>query len=172
MKLSAQTQDILKNIHRRRHDVIEVREERTQLLICTISEYYFALPGAILKEIVPVESVTFVPGLPNYFLGLFNLRGDIFSILDVCQLLELEKQPVTSKSRFIITHVDGISTGLLVDSVEDVLEIEKRKIIETPAHNDSLGQYVTAEVEYGDKPVALLDIAKLIRDVIRQNEDR
>ncbi len=170
MELSSQSQDILEKIHQRRYEVIEIQEDKTQLLICTISNYLFGMYGSVLKKIGPVKTITYVPGLPDYFLGLFNEQGDIYSMLNLHRLLKLEEQAMTPRSRFIIAQVSGISTGLLVDSVEDVLEVETRTIVPIPPGSDTISRYAVAEVEYKKQSVVLLDIAKLIRNIIQQNE--
>ncbi len=81
----------------------------------------------ILKvhEIIGMMPITRVPRTPPVIRGVINLRGKVIPIVDLRRKFEL---PATDEGRatcIIVVQVKGIQTGLVVDSVSDVLDIER-----------------------------------------------
>ena len=60
-----------------RDQIVNVDEEEIKLVIFTLHEDFFAFYSSNIKEILTLEKINFVPGSPEYILGISNVRGDI-----------------------------------------------------------------------------------------------
>lgn len=142
--------------------VIEIEEQKAQFVVFLLGEKYYAFYGELIKEIVTVSEVTYVPGMPEYILGVINVRGDIESVLDLRKVLSSPANPVTKQSRIMIGQVNEIRSGLLVDSVEDVLEIPEDHISKPGSGVDSgRTEYVVGESTYKEHELIILDVGRI-----------
>ncbi len=156
---------ILAEVKRRRNDssAIDAEEEKAELVIFRLGEDYYAFFGSDVREILPYEPITFVPGCPEYIIGIINVRGDIESVIDIHLLMGLSAAEVTKKSRIIIGSKGTVRSGILVDSVEDVISVPlsslKRPIstLDRAVKDFSLG----GETIYQNRYVTILDLGKL-----------
>ncbi len=125
----------------------------------------FGIPIADVVQIVGVQETTSVPDFPNYAKGVINLRGIIIPVIDVRLRLHKEEAGYTEKTCTIVTNINGASIGFIVDSVNEVTNIEKSNISEPPKMGrDYVNTYITGVAKIGDKVVLLLDTQKMLSE--------
>ncbi len=151
---------------KKKGEIVDVTEERTKLVIFSLLDNHYAICGNDIKEIMLVEKITFVPGSPDYILGIINVRGDIESVLNLNKLLGLPDCKIDKNSRIVIASTENMRSGILVDSVVDVVDVPKRSITPAiPTLSETLKDFVVGEVVYGDKSVTQLDIIKIFESI-------
>ena len=142
-----------------RDQIVNVDEEEIKLVIFTLHEDFFAFYTSNIKEILTLEKINFVPGSPEYILGISNVRGDIESVMNINGFLGFPPQPESKENRVIIATAQGIRSGILVGSVEDVLDVPK-STIKSPLStlHDNIRPFVIGEMEYKDHNVTVLNV--------------
>ncbi len=149
--------------------IVEVEEKKVKLVIFTLMDSYFAFYGDDVKEILPILNIYFVPGSPDYILGIVNVRGDIQSVLDINIVMGLGKHDFDNDSRIIIAEKKNIRSGIQVDSVVDVLDLAESSIRDTISTlNDNVSFFVAGEISYKDRNVTLLDVGKLFEKITQE----
>jgi purine-binding chemotaxis protein CheW len=155
------------SLHEDPESAIQRDEQVVQLVVIVLAEKYYAFYGESIKEIVPLSEITYVPGMPTYILGVMNVRGEIESVLDVKKLLGLPDTPITRQSRITIGEVHKVRSGLLVDSVEDVLEMPEDQISKPASRADvTWADYRVGKAHYKGDPLVILDIAKIFENLL------
>ncbi len=96
--------------------------------ILCIAGQNFAVAITNMKEVIPLPKMTQVPNTGAGILGVFNLRGQIWSAIDLRVLLKLEKAVITDKNFIVLLEDDDIYFGVVVDRVLDVTMLENSKI--------------------------------------------
>lgn len=149
--------------------ILEIEEKLVQLVIILLDEGYYAFYGSAIKEIVTVPEIAYVPGMPDYILGVIYMRGGIESVLDLRRILKLPQSAITKRSRIIIGETAELRSGLLVDSVEDVLEIPEDHISVSEAilAEDRAG-YIRGESSYKGNELIILDLEKIFEKLFSQ----
>jgi purine-binding chemotaxis protein CheW len=146
--------------------IIDVEEQKISLVIFLLNDIYFAFHGSAVKTILPYEEITYVPGCRNYILGIINVRGDIESVLDLHIFLNLPGAEPTPRSRIVIAAGEHIQSGILVDTVEDVVDVPKSALKPPIATIDmSVKEFVDSDVWYNEKNVAVLDVGKIFAKI-------
>lgn len=56
---------------------------RGRFLTFLIDDTYYGIELLYISEIIGVQPITRIPGLPGYFKGIINLRGKVAPIIDV-----------------------------------------------------------------------------------------
>lgn len=115
---------------------VESIVESQKYLIFNTDNLKFGIDANSVVEIITSYSITFLPMLPDFVRGIINLRGQMIPILDV--RLRLGKS-AKEDCLIIVLNVSGTQIGLLVDSVDQMLDIPKENILPTPVnHNQKL----------------------------------
>jgi purine-binding chemotaxis protein CheW len=134
-----------------------------QLVTFTLDEVEFGLDIDRVQEITPRTDITPVPGAPSFVLGIVNLRGSIIPVLDSRLRFHLPPKAPTPKTRIIIIDLAGQSTGLMVDSVAEVVKLDDFTLRDTPplvagVRSDYLAGMVTA----ANRLITLINLEKLL----------
>lgn len=117
------------------YDMEEAAEEEVQTekyLLFLSSGLLLGVSAGDVVEIITNHSITHLPLMPDYILGIINLRGQIIPIVDISLLFGQSKQ---ENSCIIILNCDGTQLGILVDAVEKMVDIETQNIVNTPPKN-------------------------------------
>jgi purine-binding chemotaxis protein CheW len=134
-----------------------------QLVTFTLDEVEFGLDIDRVQEITPRTDITPVPGAPSFVLGIVNLRGSIIPVLDSRLRFHLTPKAPTPKTRIIIIDLAGQATGLMVDSVAEVVKLDDFTLRDTPplvagVRSDYLAGMVTA----ANRLITLINLEKLL----------
>lgn len=97
-------------------------EERGSLRLGIDAEY--------VVEILNNYSSTYLPMVPGYIRGVFNMRGQIIPIMDI--RLRLDKSPCESNLLIVINY-NEVQVGLMVDMVDRILDIDESTITTVPS---------------------------------------
>ena len=93
----------------------------------------YALEAQYVNEIVGMQHITVVPNVQHYIKGVINLRGKIIPVVDVRLRFGLEESAYNDRTCIIITQHEAYgATGLIVDAVVEVVDIDDTNISEPP----------------------------------------
>lgn len=107
-------------------DDTEEDNDEIQLVSFSVDHQEYAIHIDDVKEIVQMpESMTAVPRSPHHILGLMNLRDQLLPMVDLRTMFALSSKEADEKSRVIVVASGGYFIGIVVDSVSEVLRINK-----------------------------------------------
>jgi len=145
-----------------REQIVNVEEQQVKLVFFTLLNDYYAFYGGDIKEILPLTKIFYVPGAPDYILGIINVRGDIESVININKFLGLPDFKITPKNRIAMAEKDGLRSGILVESIEDVLDVPHSSIKAPLSTLDkTIKEFVSGEIDYKNKNVTILDISRI-----------
>ena len=111
-----------------------VREtDESKYLIFRSSGILYAMSTDVVVEIFTHVDVTRIPMVPDYIAGVINLRGAVVPIIDFRLMLGRypEGEPCA-----IILDINGVTIGILVDTVDRMVDISKSAILPVPPQNE------------------------------------
>ena len=69
-----------------------------------------------ISEVLPVPEIVQVPQTHNWFLGVANVRGNLYALTDLANYFGYQATHITSNSRILLVHGKfGINAGFLVE---------------------------------------------------------
>ena len=140
-----------------------VHEDLLQLVSFNISEEEFGVDILRVQEINRMTDVTRVPNVPEYVVGVINLRGKVVPIIDLRLRLGLPKRGFEKDTRIIVVELDGKVLGFIVDNVNEVIRIDKNITEEPPTMVSGIdSDFITAIGKLEDRLLILLDLNKVI----------
>jgi purine-binding chemotaxis protein CheW len=136
-----------------------------QHLIFTLAGIEYAVDLGGVRAIDYPPPVTPLPHVPDWLLGVGNLRGDVVSVVDLRGFLGLERTPSDRSCRLLVvrSRQDGLTAGLLVDGVREVFHLSSDDIT---APKDAFAEpaqaYLGGVVPRGGGLLRVLDLESLL----------
>lgn len=140
-------------------------ESRTedQVVVFNLCDQVYGINIDSVLEIIRMESITKVPGTPDFIEGVINLRGRVIPVMDLCMRFEMPPSKITDSTRVIIVEAGGVTVGMIVDSVSEVLRIPTSAIDPPPAMiAQSSIEALKGVAMVNEKLIILLDLAKVL----------
>lgn len=143
-------------------------QERSEVQLVTflLGGEEYGVPISQIQEIDRLSKITKVPKAAQFVEGVTNLRGEVIPVLDTRKRFDLETKASDDRSRIIIVELGGVKTGLIVDSVREVLSLPRRDIAPPPEaiHSGIDQQFISGigKVDSGKRMVVLLDVEKIL----------
>ncbi|MDH4101281.1 MAG: chemotaxis protein CheW [Nitrospirota bacterium] len=98
-------------------------------IVCfTLAHEMFGVPISMVHEIIRPAAITAMPRSPDYVKGVLNLRGKIIPVVDLRKRFGLEEAEETKETRIVVVGVGGLTVGMVVDGVSEVLRIRAEDI--------------------------------------------
>lgn len=141
-------------------------DEAISYLVVKLGKERFALHVREVINIHPFDKITRVPLAPDYMKGIVNLWGAALPVIDTNIKLGLGETVLTGKTCLIVINLfmDGseVKIGALVDSVEEVVEIEDTMIGPPPSIGKSyVSTFISGIAKLEAEFVMILDYLKL-----------
>lgn len=120
-----------------------------------------------VREIIGYMEITAVPRTAQYIKGVINLRGQVIPVIDLRSKFGMAQAQVSEQTCIIVVEVNqdnqSLSTGIIVDRVEEVLDIEGKNIEQAPNFGSDVNtDFILGMGKVGDSVKILLNIDKVL----------
>jgi purine-binding chemotaxis protein CheW len=137
--------------------------EIMQLVTFKLGNEEYAVNILKVQEINRMKEITRVPNTPSYVEGVINLRGKVIPVINLRSKFGLENKENDIQSRIMIMDIQGITMGLVVDAVSEVLRIPSNIIEATPPMASNIStEYIMGIAKLEDRLIILLDMDMLV----------
>jgi len=138
-----------------------------QFVTFRLGEGEYGVPISKIQEIDRSSKMTRVPRTADYMDGITNLRGEVVPVINARKRFNLPQKEADERTRVIIMEVGGVKTGLLVDSVREVLNLAGKDIAPPPTSlaNTIDRQFISGigKVDGDKRMIVLLDVEKILQ---------
>jgi purine-binding chemotaxis protein CheW len=141
--------------------------EITQYLTLGLDGETFGIGIRNVREILDMRPISKLPHAPGFLLGMIDVRGTSFPIVDLRIKLDLPSVPVTEATRIIILDVPmedrSVGVGFVADCVFEVTGIDESRIEPPPVVGGRWkSDYLAGIGRKGDGFVMIFDLTKLM----------
>ncbi len=154
------TQELTKSEER---NEVEISNIDFKMVTFTLAGKDYGIDIMKVKEINKAQKFTFVPNSAPFVRGVYNMRGDILSVIDLRVFFNL---PVPEEGKgyenMIILRLEENTIGIVVDTIEKVIGIDSsRKQPPHPLFGDINIKYIDGVVENDSSLYIILDVEKI-----------
>ena len=143
----------------------EVSSNIVQLVTFHLDDETYGIDVMQVQEVLRVTEIAPVPGAPPYVLGIFNLRGNVVTVIDTRGRFSLPPAEITDDTRIVIIESEQQVVGILVDGVAEVVELDTGTIDATPnVGNEESSRYIQGVATLDGKLLIVLDLNKLLTE--------
>jgi len=136
--------------------------DSTQLVVFSLASETYGIPTEYVREVQPLREISPVPCTPDFVIGVINIRGAIYSVVDIRQFLGVPKQEMTDLTKVILVNAAGLEVGVVADDVSGAMSVAMAEI------KPSLAAQATIKEEYiqgvTKDMLIILNLDTLMRD--------
>ena len=115
---------------------MDTQDLTRQYLTFRLADEHYGLNVLQVREVLEIPRITRVPRMPVYMKGVINIRGSVVPVIDLRLKLGLDELENSVNSRVVIIEIETgqekIALGILVDSVQEVVDIGQSEISPPP----------------------------------------
>lgn len=158
-----EAQQIQIDAHTATHLSTDQENTNREFLTFVLGDEQYGLEILKVQEIRGYEAVTRLPDSPDYVKGVINLRGTVVPVIDMRLKFHLERAEYNTLTVMIVLNVAGRVVGIVVDSVSDVVQLNREQIREMPDMRGAIDrQFITGIGTLDERMLILLDIETLM----------
>ena len=96
-----------------------------KFVVFVLGDEFFAVSAKQVAEVVQPLPLTTLPNVPEWLLGMANLRGNIISVVNLLKLWDKKTLPVSSKTKFIVlrSQDSDSSVAFTVDKLSEIVNL-------------------------------------------------
>jgi len=140
---------------------------KAQYLTFLVAGEPYGIRSSCVKEIVEMQELARISGMPLSVRGVMNLRGTVTPVIDLARRFGFGMTEITRRTCTVVVDVelDGVRTllGLMTDEVLDVIDLAASEVEAAPSFGTAVdAAYLTGMWQIGDRFVMLLDANRVL----------
>jgi len=131
-----------------------------------LGKEYFASNVSKVLNILEMLPITHIPKAPEYMKGVINLRGLVLPVIDTRIKFGMTPAVMSPSTGILVldVNVDGVAVklGAIVDSVDEVIELEASDIQESPSLGTKYkSEFIEGMAKKGESFIMILNMDKV-----------
>ncbi len=110
----------------------QTSDDSIEVMILHLAQERYALETNLIREVIRPAKLTPLPGTPNQFAGVINLRGRPLLIVNGRELLGLADTELSESARIIVVGDSQAEFGLLTDACDQVARLKVSELADPP----------------------------------------
>lgn len=82
-----------------------------------LAEMHLVAPLDQVLEVLPCPSMTPVPGAKHWVKGVSNIRGNLYTVIDMAQYFDKPAVFLDDRARILLLNIPGLNAALIVNDV-------------------------------------------------------
>jgi len=134
--------------------------EKMQLVCFNLADEEYAVDITHVQEVIRVQKITPVPQMPDFALGVINIRGSIVSVFDLRRLFGLPERPLDDQSKLLVLRAGNDAFSIVVDRILENVKLEDSNIDAAPEVKLRVDRsWIKGLGELGSRMIIILDLA-------------
>ncbi|MCU0433403.1 MAG: chemotaxis protein CheW [Bacteroidia bacterium] len=140
---------------------------RIQLIVFRLGTEEYAITIDQIKEVVHTPRIARMPHLPEYIVGVANVRGNIVALIDLEKKFNIAPHDTKTATQAytLVVESNELKAGIQVKEVPNTLSVYENEIDNATGflqYSSLDAGSITGIVKSGRRMIILLDIIKLI----------
>jgi purine-binding chemotaxis protein CheW len=132
-----------------------------EIIAFRLNDQSFCVKTRSIREIRGWAPVTPIPHSPYEMLGVINLRGTVIPIIDLAAKLGMPGTEASERSAIIVTDVNNMTVGLLVEGVSDILTVPASSLQPVPQAAGQNASFAEGILAHQDQMICFLNLEEL-----------
>jgi purine-binding chemotaxis protein CheW len=132
------------------------------LVVFSLAGERYGVATDWVREVQPLRGVTPVPCTPGFVVGVINIRGSIYSVVDIRGFFGVPQQAIGESTKVILVAAAGLELGILADDVSGATSVPLSEV------KPPMAAQVVAQEEFirgvTQDMLIVLDLEALLRD--------
>ncbi len=140
--------------------------ERQQLVCFKLADEEYAIKITDIQEVIRVQRITPLPQMPEFVLGVINLRGYVISVFDLRKKLHLPAKNFDNKTKIVVAKIEERMFSMIVDEILENVTLEQDRIDPAPTVKMKINrECVLGLGELEGRMITILNLEKIHEEV-------
>lgn len=108
---------------------IQEADAAIDILAFKLGSEHYAIEPRYVREVLRSVELTEIPGVPDFVVGVTNLRGEILAVFDLQIFFGVASREISDQPRVIVCGGATAEFGIIADSVQDVQHLPVREFV-------------------------------------------
>lgn len=142
--------------------------EEVKVIVFALAGEEYGIEVEKVRTIERMMPITRVPKTFSFIKGVINLRGIVVPVIDLRGRFGLAETEPTDSSRIIVVAANEMEVGFIVDSANDVIDIDRDTIDSPPEVVGGIkAKYLDGIAKLGDNRLLIM---LNLSEVLNKNE--
>jgi purine-binding chemotaxis protein CheW len=130
-----------------------------KLCLCfRLDDEWYLHDVSVIREVIPWQEPSPVPGDAPQSLGILDIRGNIISLFSGRTLLSLDPAEDVTQGKAIIFETEQGNYGVLVDEVAEIISVDCNSVVHPMESKQN--RVIQGTVNHDGKLLILLDFTR------------
>ena len=135
-----------------------------------ISRQFYAVNVSRVQEIMPCPRLTVLPKLQKHVVGVATIHNDVtIPVIDLCEVLCGRKTQNLKQNLIVVIKSGSSQFAFLASKADRIININDNALL--PSEINNADTYMLGAVQVDNDLVELIDIDKVICDVLNQKNE-
>ena len=146
--------------------LLESGTNELEILEFKVGKNYYGINVAKIREIISYQTPTPIPNSDPRIEGIFMPRDEIISIIDLAEVMHLEKPDKVTNDMYIVTNFNQLNTAFHVNGVLGIHRVSWSDIVKPDSTINTAGEgMATGIIRIDDKLIIILDFEKIVSEI-------
>ena len=144
-----------------------------QLVVFTLGSEEYAIHISYAQEIIRVPKLRKIPGTPEFVEGVFNLRDNVISVVDLKKKFGMGQTEKNNDNRLLVVDLEGMKFGIIVDDVTEVIRIDENELQHLNDEIVGISKNTIQGISLiGERIIMILDALKLKSEIFNNHLEK
>ena len=136
-----------------------------EVVIFFLSGKRYGVEVSWLQGLENYQEMSSVKDMPDFLLGVTEIRGEILPVLDIKKRLVLPAVPVSGETKYLVFRMEKRKLAVIADGVAEIVRAEGDALQDFPAlMNTEATSYVEFVVNHGGQLVLSVNPERLLTE--------
>jgi len=146
--------------------LLESGTNELEILEFNVGNNYYGINVAKIREIISYQTPTPIPNADPRIEGIFMPRDEIISIIDLAEVMHLEKPGKVTNDMYIVTNFNQLNTAFHVNGVVGIHRVSWSEIVKPDSTINTAGEgMATGIIRIDGKLIIILDFEKIVSEI-------
>jgi purine-binding chemotaxis protein CheW len=141
--------------------------ELTGVLLFRLDDEWYAVRVGEVREIYQEYTITNIPCVPDYILGVVNIRGEIISVTDIARLMRLGSLTTDlDAAPSIVIQNEECTTAMVVDEIGDIADIPRDGVEPPLSTIDKVqAEFIAGSIYVNNQLIGLVNVNRILAPI-------
>lgn len=145
----------------------QLEEGVLQLVCFMFADEEYAVDIVHVQEVIRAQKITHVPQMPEFTLGVINIRGNIIPVFDLRRKFGLREEAFDDNTKMIVVNVKGSQICFVVDAVLNNVKLLVSSIVPPPTVKMKIKRECIRGIgKVEGRMIIILDLEKLNESIL------
>ncbi|HBA97423.1 MAG TPA: chemotaxis protein CheV [Lachnospiraceae bacterium] len=146
--------------------LLESGTNELEILEFNVGKNYYGINVAKIREIISYQTPTPIPNSDPRIEGIFMPRDEIISIIDLAEVMHLDKPEKVNNDMYIVTNFNQLNTAFHVNGVVGIHRVSWSDIVKPDSTINTSGEgMATGIIRIEGKLIIILDFEKIVSEI-------